>query len=418
MRVVTVIADDFTGAADCGAAFAAAGLATFVALTEAPPPSAAQVVAVDTESRPLPSAAAAQRTRSAARRAFAGGARVLYKKIDSTLRGNVGAEVAAAFHATAEAFPDQRPLVVASPAFPSAGRIVRDGRVRVHGVPLADCGIWLPSESRGPSEMAEMLRQSGLTVATAHPGARGDPDGFARRLAGLASDVQAIVCDAEDEADLRAIAEAGARLPRPIVWAGSAGLARHLPAALGLKPPEGRPASAAASWRRERGTLASGPTLLLVGSPSDVSREQALYVAAEAGVESLGTSPEALLAGERGPGWVEVAARVASALAAGRDVVLAIDSRPGKPDSALCAALGSFMAAFREIGGLLATGGDTARAALAARGVGGLHLVGEVEPGVPMGLTDEPLPLRVITKAGAFGTPSTLQRCRAALKHD
>jgi uncharacterized protein YgbK (DUF1537 family) len=49
-------------------------------------------------------------------------------------------------------------------------------------------------------------------------------------------------------------------------------------------------------------------------------------------------------------------------------------------------------------------------------GAGGLHLLGEVEPGVPIGLTDTARPLRVVTKAGAFGTKATLQRCRMALK--
>jgi uncharacterized protein YgbK (DUF1537 family) len=414
MRAVTVIADDFTGAADCGAAFAAAGLATFVALSEAPPPPAAQVVAVDTDSRRLPRAGATQRTGAAARRALASGSRALYKKIDSTLRGNVGVEVAAAFHATAEAFPDGRPLVVASPAFPAAARIVRDGRVLVHGVPLADSEVWVQSGSSGPSELAEMLRRSGLTVSMVHPGAGGDSGGFARRLAVVASGVEAIVCDAEDEADLRAIADAGARLPRPIVWTGSAGLARHLPAALGLTAQGGDP-SRSSPWRQDAAS-AVGPVLILVGSPSEVSREQARRVGAEAGVESLVVSSDLLRAGAGGAAWAEIAQRVARALAAGRDVVLAIDSRPGAPDPTLAAALGALVSGFRDLGGLLATGGDTARAVLAARGVCGLHLVGEVEPGVPMGLTDEPRPLRVITKAGGFGTASTLQRCRAALK--
>jgi len=57
-----------------------------------------------------------------------------------------------------------------------------------------------------------------------------------------------------------------------------------------------------------------------------------------------------------------------------------------------------------------------ARAALAAMGAGGLHLLGEVEPGVPIGVTDTARPLRVVTKAGAFGTKETLQRCRVALR--
>jgi 4-hydroxythreonine-4-phosphate dehydrogenase len=42
--------------------------------------------------------------------------------------------------------------------------------------------------------------------------------------------------------------------------------------------------------------------------------------------------------------------------------------------------------------------------------------VGEVEPGVPLGVADTPRPLPIVTKAGAFGGPATLVRCRSALR--
>ncbi len=43
-----------------------------------------------------------------------------------------------------------------------------------------------------------------------------------------------IVCDAETDDDLRAIAEAAARLQGRAVWVGSAGLAHELLGAIGL----------------------------------------------------------------------------------------------------------------------------------------------------------------------------------------
>jgi 4-hydroxythreonine-4-phosphate dehydrogenase len=111
---------------------------------------------------------------------------------------------------------------------------------------------------------------------------------------------------------------------------------------------------------------------------------------------------------------------VTKALAAGQDVVLitqlgsSIDLEIGP---ALAEALGRFAtAAADRIGGLIATGGDIARAVLGSLGAGGLHLLGEVEPGVPIGLADAGRLIPVVTKAGAFGKPETLQRCRAALK--
>ncbi|HEX9401316.1 MAG TPA: nucleotide-binding domain containing protein [Anaeromyxobacter sp.] len=69
-----------------------------------------------------------------------------------------------------------------------------------------------------------------------------------------------------------------------------------------------------------------------------------------------------------------------------------------------------------RLAGLVATGGDIARAILGALGATGLHLDGEVEPGVPLGVANSTPPLAVVTKAGAFGSPGTLARCRAALR--
>src|SRR5436305_12684956 len=103
MPEITVSADDLTGAADCGIASALAGLPTFVAFSaRATPPAGAQVVAVDTDSRAASATEAAARVRTAAAAAWSSGARTLYKKIDSTLRGNVGVEVAAALAAGRE----------------------------------------------------------------------------------------------------------------------------------------------------------------------------------------------------------------------------------------------------------------------------------------------------------------------------
>ncbi len=70
-----------------------------------------------------------------------------------------------------------------------------------------------------------------------------------------------------------------------------------------------------------------------------------------------------------------------------------------------------------KVGGLVATGGETARAVLDAWGVTRLRIVGEVEAGVPFSVTEgwrRALP--VVTKAGGFGDAETLVRCREFLR--
>ncbi len=402
MPELTIIADDLTGAADCGIAFTVAGLPTFVAFGMEPAPAEARIVAVDTDSRALPAFASAERAHAAARLAYRRGSRTIYKKIDSTLRGNVGPEIAAIFRAAGEA--RGRALVILSPAFPSMGRTMREGRVLVNGVPVEQTEVWQKSGMTGPSEPVAMLTRAGLKAVNVLL------DGI-RRGALLETDAEVLVCDAETENDLTLIARAGAALQTAVVWAGSAGLARHLPAALGLRPSE--PIAASARW-------AEGPALALVGSRSSIAREQARLLAEEPGVEAFTLDPEMLAAGERGAGWNRAAAALEHALDAGRDALLVIDAGE-RVDLArgplLAAALGRLAAAQAgRIGSLIVTGGDIARAALKAMGASGLYLLSEVEPGVPIGLTDTARPLRVITKAGAFGTAQTLQHCRAALK--
>src|SRR5262249_59367109 len=123
---VTLIADDLTGACDAGALFAGRGpVGVFVALAEIDPDRA--VIAVDTESRAVSMAEARRRVAAAAGRLGERLRRgVLFKKIDSTLRGPVGDEV--------DAPPDANrpPVALVCPAFPAEGRTVVGGLLRVH----------------------------------------------------------------------------------------------------------------------------------------------------------------------------------------------------------------------------------------------------------------------------------------------
>jgi D-threonate/D-erythronate kinase len=411
MAVVTVIADDLTGAADCGIAFTVAGLSTFVALGEGDAPACAVVIARDIDTRSLPAPLAEARALAAAREAYRQAPATVYKKIDSTLRGHVGTELAVTYRAAAEA-SSQFPILIACPAFPAAGRTVREGRVLVKGVPLAETELWRASGMAGSADLQVMLAGAGLkSVVLGQEAVRATGMVLRERLLHLAlAGVQAVVCDAEDDADLGRIAVAGTALDLPVVWAGSAGLARQLPGALHLraKPPSGPP-----------GPPPEGPVMLVVGSRSPVAREQARRLQAQEGVVTVTADPEALLDGhaERSQGLL---ARIGEALGAGQDVLVLLGLEPmvglhRGPE--LARRLGELLVSQAGIlGGLFATGGDIARAVLKALGANGLHLLGEVEPGVPLGVTDSARPLRVVTKAGGFGSPTTLERARAVLK--
>jgi uncharacterized protein YgbK (DUF1537 family) len=401
MRDVTVLADDLTGAADCGIAFVVAGLPAFVSFGDAPPPASARIVALDLDTRWRPAQDARERARAATVAALRDGARVLYKKVDSTLRGHVGAELAAMVHAVAEHAGGKAPLCIVAPAFPATGRTTRGGRVFVGGEPLETTEVWRTSGMSGSADLVTMLRAAGLEAAVVAPAALG-----------VESRLDAAICDATSDDELRAIVEAGVHVARQVIWVGSAGLARHLPPFLGLRTDAPKLAGPA------RRTLPQ--VLTLVGSRSTLAREQAQRLVEDRGIERVVLDEAVLLSGPRSPEWSRAAAALEASLARGEDPLLLI-AMHGEVDLSLASALAAGLARLaaphaRRIGGLVATGGDIARAALDALGATGLHLVGEVEPGVPLGFTDTEPPIAVVTKAGAFGTKEVLSRSRAALK--
>lgn len=132
--MLIILADDLTGALDSAAPFAARGMTTLVALSVADIPAALvrspDVLSINLGSREVDAATARELTATALARVQDGA--LLFKKVDSRLKGNIGAEL--------EAFAFRSALV--APAIPEFGRVVRNGHVQGFGVdkpiPVAD----------------------------------------------------------------------------------------------------------------------------------------------------------------------------------------------------------------------------------------------------------------------------------------
>lgn len=128
-RPIVVIADDLSGAAELAGIAFAHGLSAEVQ-TRWHPDSAAEVIAVDTDTRGLPAQEAAARVHAISRHVAAIQPRLIYKKVDSVLRGDPRAEIEAILSGTGQS------RAVLAPANPSRGRIVSAGRYLIDGVPL------------------------------------------------------------------------------------------------------------------------------------------------------------------------------------------------------------------------------------------------------------------------------------------
>ena len=124
--MIGVIADDLTGAAELGAVGLRHGLRAEI-VRRGEPSGRADLVCVDTDSRSCEPAAAAKRAAAAAKMLRTAGAKWIYKKVDSVLRGQVTAEV----EAVMKQLKLERALLL--PANPSLGRTIHDGQYFVHG---------------------------------------------------------------------------------------------------------------------------------------------------------------------------------------------------------------------------------------------------------------------------------------------
>ncbi len=404
-----LLADDLTGAADCAIAFARRGMPASVTWTgqRAASPPDDPVLALDANSRGLQPGAAAARHCALLQAHHAEGV-ALFKKIDSTLRGQPAAELAATVQ-------DLRgrgrgALAIVAPAFPAAGRTTEAGCVQVGGQPLEHTPLWVRDHSYASADLVAVLGQAGLRVRLARlDTVRAGPAalrGLVREAA--ATGIDAVVCDAVTDADLDAVADATLPLAAHLFWTGSGGLAHALAARIGAPTHPAKTADVV------------GGILFVVGSVAEASRASSALLAADGAVLVERIPPAVLQAGPGGTAWQDAAGRIAQALAGGTDVLVEITSSPAA-DLRHGAVLAQQLAALLRpaapgMGALFATGGETALALLEALGVASIRMIDEIEPGVPFGVTQGALTIPVITKAGAFGDPGTLTRCLSHLR--
>jgi D-threonate/D-erythronate kinase len=408
MRKILILADDLSGAADCANACSSGGLSALVSFNEVDHHFETEVLSIDCDTRHLsPLEAAARITRVMRSSHLRPSERILFKKVDSTLRGNLACELHTVL-AERRASSPNRVVAIMAPAFPAGGRTTVDGRQLVHGIPLEKTEIWLLNELPGVAHLPSMLGQAGLSTALLSLSiVRSHFANLLSSMLELAAAADVIVCDAETDDDLGAIAHASVALGGDTVWVGSAGLAYQLPHATGLSRP---------TTSIQQPEFISGPILVVVGSMSSVSHRQARALEDAIPVTSIRIPTEVLLEGHSRSAWNVVAGRIHESLKSGNDTLIVLDPNAAigpRGRRCLTTALRLLLAPYVSlVGSLIATGGETARAILEGWGVSSLHMLGELEPGLPFSfgrICDRSLP--ILTKAGAFGNQDTLVSC-------
>jgi uncharacterized protein YgbK (DUF1537 family) len=386
---IGIIADDLTGAGDTAVQFVRAGWQTELQLR--PGTTSARVIAITTDSRNQTAREAAAAVTAAVARLCELGVTHLYKKIDSTLRGQVGAEIEAVLKGwSADG------IAIVCPAFPAAGRTVIDGEVRVNGVPVTQTAAGSdPVTPVSEGRIQKLLGASHIGSSSAES---------AQVLAArIRNSGRIAVVDATSEDDLRRLAGAVALVGPAAIAVGSAGLARHL----------------ALAWRAP-----AAPAVVIVTSIQDVARRQASAVEA-GGAYRVEPAPEDLVDDQL---WARLSAKIFDQLNEANSTVLLTaptDRSRGLPPALIprrFAELTTRILTDRprgSISGVVVTGGDGARALVEALDASAINLRDEVVTGVPIGtLVGGPATgLTIVTKAGGFGDDNALVRAVESVRY-
>jgi uncharacterized protein YgbK (DUF1537 family) len=391
MNHYLIVADDFTGSNDTGVQIRRRGIPVSVVFS-AQGVTGKESCVLDTESRGLPQEEAFGKLASEAGKIPFGDFVRVMKKVDSTLRGNIGAET----RALAGVYKPE--LVVFAPALPDLGRTTINRIHQLNGTPITRTEL-----ARDPKTpvLVDDVRQ---ILSGAFGGERVthiDLDAVRSGNINLKGG-RVFSFDAAANSDLRAIVRAVLAEGKRVLWVGAAALADNLLSVERIVP----------------------PALAVVASLSSVTRGQVLY-AEKQGVSLVKAPLYDILEEKVKP--EETADQALALLEEGKDVILLASStysedeyyraegsarRLGLSTGAMSAFTQSLMGrlALRvldgaKISGLFLSGGDTAMSCFENAGALGSSIITEIALGIPImrliGGRHEGL--KVVTKAGAFG---------------
>ncbi|MDX9896363.1 MAG: four-carbon acid sugar kinase family protein [Desulfofustis sp.] len=402
---VAVIADDLTGAADTGVQFCPA-LGPVAVLHTMPQgcDGLPTGLAISTHSRHLSPDSAARAVRTAVKQVLPWSIGLIYKKIDSCLRGNLGGEIEALLAATGS------PAVFVAPAYPEQGRTTEDGIHLLNGRPVAETEIGQdPRDPVTTSNLADRIslhcRLAIATIGLNLLEGADEPliDTIHRHLD---NHRRLIIFDALHRRHLDRIAALVVRNFPTVVPVGSAGLAGSLAMLMTPgQPPTPTTLKPIASW------------LFICGSASPTLTAQVARL-----VQSTGWPHLCIEAAELATGRTKKIFHQAQTLfedAERKGLIITVEPRAGYPPAVDpehvahgLAAVGAKLAGTRHPNGLFLCGGDTAEAVLRHVRATGLLLHDQPVPGLVrgefVGGTCPGLP--VVTKAGGFGDEETLIR--------
>ncbi len=417
---IVIVADDFTGASDTAVQFAKKGLKSLVINdidTISKSLDICDALAINTGSRADSMDTAYRKTYSAGNMLKGTNIKLIYKKIDSTMRGNIGAELSGLMDSL------KTDISVIVPSLPDQGRTVINGNLYVKDVLLSDTEFSTdPGTPVRESYIPAIISQQSdkKTAVISYDRVIEGENILAEAVRQLIDDnVRIIVIDAREKEELRIIASALASMNEKILMAGSLGLAEFIPE----------------HFFTEKTRKAN---IVVAGSVSNVTLSQLDYLKADPDTVRIDINISDLFTAGKTIEKERIQSILHDSFRRGSDVIIrsarAHDDAEksfeagreyGLDRSEVSDTIASFLGEIaagiireHRINGMLLTGGDIAMKTATSLNVSGLIVESEILPGIPYGHFSDPAysDIKIITKAGGFGNEDAIYRVLEFLK--
>jgi uncharacterized protein YgbK (DUF1537 family) len=420
-----IIADDLTGANDTGVQFSKKGYNAVVSILEEsgniiiPGEDEIDVLVIDTETREVADAKIVrQRLSKVLKKLNFSDKDIFYKKIDSTLRGCIGAELEEMMNFL------EKDICVLTPTFPSHQRITVGGYLIVNGRPLGLSKYYNGDLKEGDASFIPSLlrQQTNLSIARIDflDVTKGQ-EVIVKKLNKLYQEGnKIIIVDATEEVHLKDILHSIVKFEGSVLYAGSAGLANHFPEI------DNKNRSFPLNMEKNK-----GPVLIVSGSRNPITKSQITHLKEELKLFDLNIDIEEIWSNSKTI-LKHYLTDAITVIKNGQHLVIHTDPIYNDKENINNKLMKKYNLSFREleltirkflgeltaeivrnssVRNLILTGGDIALGACSALGINNLNIVDELLPGIPLStVNSKNIPLKIITKAGGFGDKYTLSK--------
>jgi len=427
--MIYVIADDLTGANDTGVQFTKKGYNTIVSVLDEQStiiiPDNLDVFVMDTETRELESKTARKRLKSILGKININKKDVVYKKVDSTLRGNIGVEIEEIMNIL------KKDICIFSPSYPSYQRITIGGYLVVDQNPLSLSEYSCDNSTQVENSFIPFL----LKKQTDFPVGQIDLKDVAKGQKTILSKInelyqkgnKIIVIDSTNEEHLKDIFASSLKLDRPVLFSGSAGLANHFPN-INNKNED-------LKIKIENNKV---PVVVIAGSRNSIMEDQVNYLKNRLNFTELKIDLEQVFS-NKDRILDNYAAECIKAIKGNHDLVIHTDAIYNEEKLINKKLMLKYNLSFREleikiktflgeltskiiknsyVKNLILTGGDVALGVCKELNIYNMNILDELLPGIPLAIANyKNYNLNIVTKAGGFGKEDALYNLINKLKN-